>query len=162
MYRTFALGTLTALTLSTATLAADLPTVKSIDIDVELEAIENPKAAAYWTTIADDLENAIVKLVTEQIADDGVEVKIDLQEVELSGGFDEATGLAETRLVGDVAMIHATDNSRFDAYTLTVDINAAKPLLPQDVDLLTLPADTRVYYDAMIQAFAQGVVDRLK
>lgn len=162
MYRTFAIGTMALLILSTATLAATSPTVKSVDIDVELEAIGNPKAAAYWTTIAEDLENAIVKLVTEQIADDGVEVKIDLQEVELSGGFDEAMGLADTRLVGDVAMVHATDNSRFGAYTLTVDINAARPLLPQGVDLQTLPADTRVYYDAMIQAFAQGVVDRLK
>ena len=162
MYRTFAIGTLAALTLSTATFADDRATVKSIDIDVELDAIENPRAAAYWTTIADDLENAIVKLVTDRIADDGVEVKIDLQEVELSGGFAEASGLAETRLVGDVAMIHATDNSRFGAYTLTVDINAAKPLLPQDVDMTTLTADSRVYYDAMIQTFAQSVVDRLK
>lgn len=162
MYRTFAIGTLAALTLSTAAMAATPPTVKSIDVDVELEAIENPKAAAYWTSIADDLENAIAKLVTEQIADDGVDIKIDLQEVELSGGFDEAMGLAETRLVGDVAMVHDSDNSRFGAYTLTVDINAAKPLIPADVDLVTLPADTRVYYDAMIQAFAQGVVDRLK
>jgi hypothetical protein len=162
MYRTFAIGTLTALTLSTATLAADLPSVKSIDVDVELEAIENPAAAAYWTTIADDLENAIAKLVTEQIADDGVELKIDLQEVELSGGFDEAMNLAETRLVGDVAMVHATDNSRFGAYTLTVDINAAMPMFPEGIDLAALPADTRVYYDTMIQTFAQGVVDRLK
>lgn len=162
MYRTFAIGTLAALTLSTAAMAATPPTVKSIDVDVELEAIENPKAAAYWTSIADDLENAIAKLLTEQIADDGVDIKIDLQEVELSGGFDEAMGLAETRLVGDVAMVHDSDNSRFGAYTLTVDINAAKPLIPADVDLVTLPADTRVYYDAMIQAFAQGVVDRLK
>ena len=162
MYRTFAIGTLAMLTLSTAALAATTPTVKSIDVDVELEAIENPKAATYWTSIADDLENAIAKLVTEQIADDGVDIKIDLQEVELSGGFDEAMGLAETRLVGDVAMIHDTDNGRFGAYTLTVDINAVKPLIPADLDVSALPADTRVYYDAMIQAFAQGVVDRLK
>lgn len=162
MYRTIAIGAFAALTLSTAALTATAPTVKTIDVDVELDAIENPKAAAYWTSIADDLENAIVMRLTDQIADDGVDVKIDLEEVELSGGFDEAMGLSETRLVGDVVMIHATDNSRFGAYTLTVDVNAAMPLMPTDVDLVSLPADTRVYYDAMIQAFAQGVVDRLK
>lgn len=162
MYRILAIGSLAALSLGTAALAATSPTVKSIDVDVELGAIENPKAALYWTAIADDLENAIVKLLTDQIADDGVEVKIDLEEVSLSGGFDEAVGLAETRLVGNVAMIHATDNSRFGSYDLTVDINAVKPLIPADVDLNALPADTRVYYDAMIAAFAQGVVERLK
>lgn len=162
MYRTFAIGTLAALSLSTAALATTAPTVKSINVDVELEAVENPKAAAYWTSIADDLENAIAALVTEQIADDGVEVRIDLEEVELSGGFDEAMGLADTRLVGNVAMIHGTDNSRFGSYILTVDINAAMPMMPAGIDLVALPADTRVYYDAMIQAFAQAVVDRLK
>ena len=162
MYRTFAIGTLAALSLSTAALAATAPTVKSINVDVELEAVENPKAAAYWTSIADDLENAIAALVTEQIADDGVEVRIDLEEVELSGGFDEAMGLADTRLVGNVAMIHGTDNSRFGSYILTVDINAAMPMMRAGIDLVALPADTRVYYDAMIQAFAQAVVDRLK
>jgi len=162
MYRSLSFSVLAALTLSTAALAAAPPTVKSVDVYMELEAIENPKAAAYWTSIADDLENAIVKLIADQIADDGVMVKIDLEEVSLSGGFDEAMGLAETRLVGNVAMIHSTDNSRFGAYQLTVDINAAKPMFPADLDLVALPADTRVYYDAMIQAFAQGVVDRLK
>ncbi len=162
MYRILSIGALAALTLSTAAMAASPLTVKSIDVDVELEAIENPKAAVYWTSVADDLENAIVKLITEQIADDGVEVKIDVEEVSLSSGFEEAMGLADTRLVGQVAMVHPTDNSRFGAYELTVDINAAKPMFPQDIDLANLPADSRVYYDAMIQAFAQGVVDRLK
>lgn len=162
MYRNFAISTLAALAISTAAVAQTPPTVKSVDVDVELEAISNPDAAVYWTAIADDLENAIVKRLTDQIAEDGVEIKIDLEEVELSGGFTEAMNLAETRLVGNVAMIHATDNGRFGSYILTVDVNAARPLLPEDTDLVALPADTRVYYDAMVEAFAQGVVERLK
>lgn len=162
MLRTFAIGGLAALMLSTATLADTLPTVKSVSVDVTLDAIANPKAAAYWTSIADDLENAIVAKITDQIADDGVEVKIDLEEVSLSNGFDEKLGLADTRLVGEVKLVHASDNSRFDTYTLTVDVNTAIPMIPAGVDVTVLPADTRVYYDAMIAAFAQGVVARLK
>lgn len=161
MFRTVAISGLAALALSTAVFAAP-PTVKSIDVEVELGAVENPKAAAYWTTIADDLETAIVSQLTDQIADDGVEIKIDLEEVSLSSGFEEQLGLADTRLVGTVKMLHATDNTRFDTYDLAVDVNAAKLMIPADVDVVTLPADTRVYYDAMIAAFAQGVVDRLK
>jgi hypothetical protein len=159
MFRTFAIGGLAALTLTTVAFAA---TVKSIDVAVELGAVENEKAAAYWTTIADDLENAIVSRITGQIADDGVAVTIDLEEVSLSNGFEEELGLADTRLVGNVVMTHATDNTRFGAYELTVDVNAALPMIPAGVDVVTLPADSRVYYDAMIAAFAQGVVDRLK
>jgi hypothetical protein len=159
MFRILALGGIAALSLSTALTAA---TVKSIDVEVELGAIENPKAAAYWTTIADDLEAAIVSRITDQISDDGIDLKIDLEEVSLSGGFAETMGLEDTRLVGDVVMVHGSDNSRFGTYQLTVDINAARILIPEGVDLVALPADSRVYYDAMIAAFANGVVERLK
>lgn len=162
MFRTFAIGSLAALTLTTAALAATSPTVKSIDVEVELDAVGNPKAAAYWTTIADDLENAIVATITDQIDDNGVVVHIDLEEVTLSNGFEENLGLADTRLMGTVVMSHDSDNTRFGTYELTVDVNTATPLIPEGIDVLTLPADTRVYYDAMIAAFAQGVVDRLK
>ena len=159
MLRTIAISGIAALTLTTATFAA---TVKSVDVDVELDAVESPKAAAYWTSIADDLENAIVAQITNQISDDGIEVKIDLEEISLSRGFEEELGLAETRLVGDVVMSHASDNTRFGSYELTVDVNAAMPLMPAGVDVVTLPADSGVFYDAMIAAFVQGVVERLK
>jgi hypothetical protein len=162
MFRTFAIGTLAALTLTTAGLAANTSSVKTIKVEVELEAIANPKAAAYWTSIADDLENAIVARITDQIADDGIALKIDLQEVSLSGGFAEMLGIADTRLVGDVIMTHETDNSRFGAYKLTVDVNAVTPILPPDTDVTTMPADSRVYYDAMVATFADAVVERLK
>lgn len=159
MFRILAIGSLAALAFTTAGTAA---TVKSVDVEVELSAIENPRAAKYWTSIADDLENAIVAKVADQVSDDGIDLKIDLEEVWLSNGFEETLGLADTRLVGNVSMTHATDNSRFGSYELTVDVNTALPLIPADVDVTVLPADSRVYYDAMIAAFAQGVVDRLK
>lgn len=159
MFRTLAIGSLAALAFTTAGTAA---TDKSVDVEVELSAIENPRAAKYWTSIADDLENAIVAKIADQVADDGIDLKIDLEEVWLSNGFEEKLGLADTRLVGDVSMTHASDNSRFGSYELTVDVNTALPLIPADVDVTVLPADSRVYYDAMIAAFAQGVVDRLK
>jgi hypothetical protein len=161
VFRTLALNGFAALTLTTAAMAQDAPTVKSVEVAVELEAIGNPAAAAYWTTVADDLENAVVARITDQIADDGVKINIDLEEVSLSGGLTEKLGLAETRLVGNVVMTHDSDNGRFGAYMLTVDVNSAAPMFPPEVDIATLPADSRVYYDAMIAAFAQGVVDRL-
>lgn len=162
MTRMFAITGLAVLTLGTAGFADTLPTVKSIQVDAELGSIENPAAAAYWTTISDDLENAIVAQLTDRIADDGVKVTIDLEEVSLSGGFAEAANLAETRLVGDVTMTHDSDNTRFGTYQLTVDINAAKPFIPEGMDVTTIPADSKVYYDAMIATFADGVVQRLK
>jgi hypothetical protein len=162
MFRAFAIGGLAALTLTTAALAQTGPTVKSVDVSVELDAIGNPAAAAYWTTVADDLENAIVARLTDRIADDGVNIIIDLNEVSLSGGLTEQLGVADTRLIGDVKMTHDSDNSRFGAYELTVDINSSTPMFPPELDVTTIPADSRVYYDAMIATFANRVVERLK
>ena len=160
--RTLVIGGLAALSLTTAAFGATEPTVKSVDVEVDMEAIDNSAAAAYWTAIADDLENAIVARITDQVADEGVKVKVDIEEVSLSSGFTDTLGLEDTRLVGDVIMTHDTDNGRFGAYKLTVDVNAARVLIPEGTDLVSLPADTRVYYDAMIKAFAEGVVERLK
>jgi hypothetical protein len=153
MTRIISAGIIAALLTSTAALAQDLPTVKSVDVSVELEAIGNEKAAAYWTSIADDLENAIVARITNQIADDGVDLTVDIEEVSLSNGFDETLGLADTRIVGTVVQRSETDERRSRTYELSLDVNQSIPMIP---------ADTRVYYDAMISAFAQEVVNRLE
>lgn len=162
MVRTFALGGLAVLSFTAAAFAV---TVQSVEVDIDLEAIENPKAATYWTSIADDLENAIVARLVGLPAEENenpIELRIDLSEVSLSGGFTETMGLEDTRLVGDVKVVTPDENNRIVSYELSVDVNAARVLIPAGVDVVTLPADSPVYYQAMIEAFAQGVVDRLE
>ena len=129
---------------------------------VDIAAVANPKAASYWTTFEGDLEAAILAKITDQIADDGINLIIDVSEVELSNGFDEQMGFADTRMVAAVKMTHDTDNTRFGAYELTVDVNQVIPMLPEGTDINVLNGDTKTYYDAMVKAFANGVVERLK
>ncbi len=162
MIRNSFAGLLLATALVAPAFAQNAPSVKSIDVTVDIASVQNAAAAAYWGQLETDLENAILARVQKQIADDGVDIVIDISEVELSNGFQEVFGVAETRLVGSVKMVHATDNSRFDAYNLTVDVNAAVPLLPEGFILSATKADTKEYYDAMVNAFAKGVAVRLK
>ena len=162
MIRNHFAGLVLASAVALPVMAQDAPTVKSIDVSVDIAAVQNAAAAAYWGTLETDLEGAILAKVQQQVADDGIDIAIDLSEVELSNGFQEVVGLADTRLIGNVKMTHATDNSRFDTYELTVDVNAATPLLPEGFVLSTATVDTKEYYDAMINAFADGVVKRLK
>ena len=56
--------------------AAKAHTIDGIDVEGDLAALENPELVACWTSAACDLEIAIVKLVIEQIACDGIEVTI--------------------------------------------------------------------------------------
>jgi hypothetical protein len=161
MLRKFAVTTAMAVLLGTSAIAQDAPTVKSVDVTVDIASVQNPEAAKYWGHISDDLKAAILTELTDRISDDGVDVNIDIEEVELSNGFQDMLGLANTVLAGSVKISHSTDNTRFSTFDLKVDVNQAMPMLPPDTDVTTVPADSRVFYDAMIKTFARAVVDRL-
>jgi len=136
--------------------------VKDIEVTADLTAIENPQAAAYWTDLSDDVENAIVARLADRVSEDGVSIIIDLSEVELSNSFQEALNIADTKLVGDVKVTSATDNTAFNTYNLTVNVDQAMLFLPEGTDITKLSQDSKEYYDAMINAFADAVVTRLE
>ena len=142
--------------------AADPSRVKEIDVKTELSAVTNEAAAAYWANLDADLETAIATRLVGRIGDKGAKIDIDIEEVSLSNGFTEKLGLAETRIVGDIGIRDDDDSGRNQFYALTVDINSAPPKFPEGMNVETAPADTRVYSEAMIEAFANHVVDNLR
>lgn len=162
MFRKIIATTLMATLLGTAVPAFAVSMIKEVDVSVDLKAIENPKAAAYWTAISDDLENAIVALLTERIAEDGAKISVDINEVELANTFQSAMNIADSKLVGNVTVTHDNNNTVFDAYELTVTVAEASPFLPEGTDLAMIKTDSKEHYDAMISAFAARVVADLK
>ncbi|MFZ1469431.1 MAG: hypothetical protein WAT09_10695 [Paracoccaceae bacterium] len=153
-----------ALVLATSlpALAADEAPVKDISVTTELSAVTNEAAAAYWASLDTDLKTAIATRVADRIGDTGAVITIDIEEVSLSNGFTEKLGLADTRIVGDIMVQDDDDVRRNQYYTLTIDVNRATPMMPEGTDVATLPADTRVYYTAMVDAFAENVVENLR
>lgn len=135
--------------------------VREVEVTADMTAIQNEKAAAHWVTLADDLENAIVADLVGKTGEEGAKILVDIDEVELANTYQELTGAAESRLVGDVAVTHDSDNTKFDAYTLTVTFKEASPFVPQGIDPAKLTADSQEYYDAMIKAFADHIVRKL-
>jgi hypothetical protein len=152
---------LVGLLLSTAAFAAPDTKVKEIDVTLDITAVTNPAAALRYAAIADDLKNAITAQLVDRTDEKGVSINIDLSEVELSNSFSELVGSADTRLVGDVKISSLTDKTEFKTYELTVDVNQAKVFFPATVDLTKLTANSDEFYQAMIQAYADGVVKRL-
>lgn len=135
--------------------------VRDIDVTADISAISNPAAAAYWTNVADDVENAIVARITDRTADDGVKVSIDISEVELANAFENITNVADTKMVGQVNITSDTDNTEFNSYELTVSVNEAMPYFPPGTTIVMITRDTPEYYKAMVEAFADAVVKRL-
>lgn len=155
--------TLTAtLLLSAAPVFAALSTVKEVEVTADLTVITNVKAAAYWTTVADDLENAIVANLVDRIAEDGAKISVDIDELSLASSFESAANIADSKLVGAVSVTHANDNTAFDAYALAVGIADAGPFFPEGTDIAMITGDSKEHYDAMIAAFAARVVADLK
>ncbi|KAF0171775.1 MAG: hypothetical protein FD162_2859 [Rhodobacteraceae bacterium] len=135
--------------------------VKEIEVTIDLPAITNPAAAMRYTNIAGDLKEAIAARLINRLSDKGMKIGVDISEVELSSSFTDAIGTADTRLVGAVNFTDETDNSHFKSFELTVDVNQAKPFFPAELDVTKLSANSNVFYNAMISAFADNVVLKL-
>jgi len=161
MLKVTALSLAAGLVMSSAIPAFSETIVREVEVTADLEAIQNEKAAAHWATLADDLENAIVAGLVGKTGEEGAKILVDIDEVELANTYQEVTGIAESRLVGDVAVTHDSDNTKFDAYELTVTFEQATPFMPQGVDLALVTTDSQEYYDAMIKAFADHIVRKL-
>ncbi|WP_132546540.1 hypothetical protein [Rhodovulum euryhalinum] len=144
-----------------AAVASDHKMVKEIDVQIDLAALTNATAAKHFATIEADLENALTARIVDRVAPDGIKITVDLSEFELSNSYKEAMNSADTRLVGDVSFSDANDNSNFDHWQQTVDVNSSAGFLPEGTDLSTLSPDSDVYYKAMISSFADAVVQRL-
>ncbi len=138
--------------------ARDPQMFSAIDVSVDLDEITNPAAAQRYTSIADDLKNAILALLVDRQTEDGAKLIVDLSEVELSNTFTEALGSADTKLAGIVSVQDALNNANSISFTLSVEINQAKMFLPETVDMTQLKASSDDYYKAMIQAFAAGTI----
>ncbi|MEZ5779794.1 MAG: hypothetical protein R3E44_15670 [Paracoccaceae bacterium] len=162
MFRKVAMSALTAAILAAAFPAASQTLVKEVEVEADIEALQNAPAAAHWTAISDDLENAIVARLVGMTADDGVKISVDIDTVELASSFQSAMGTAESKLKGRVNVTSDTDNTKFDTYDLTVGFEQAGPFFLPDTDLAAITTDSKEYYDAMITAFADSVVQRLR
>ena len=160
MFRT-ALMTTTALFLASAAFAQDT-IIEEVSVEADLTAITNAQAAAYWTNAADDLENAIVARLVDRTGDAGSKILVDIDELSLANSFQSDLGLADAVLVGTVNITSETDNSKFDTYELTVSAESAQAFAPTGTVLEGAFTDTPEYYAALIAAFADGVVTRLK
>ncbi len=141
---------------------AKVDKVSEVAVTADLTAIKNEQAAAYWATLADDLENAIVARLVDRIAEDGAKITVDLREVELASSFERAISADDAVLVGQVNVSDQTDNSNFDAYEMTVSLGNATLISADGTSVVFVSLDTPEAYQSLINAFADNVVKKLE
>ena len=145
---------------TTALVASDK--VSEITVTADLTAVQNEKAAAYWSNVAADLQNAIVARLVDRIAEEGATITVDLREVELAISFERAINASDAVLVGQVNIGDLTDNTNFSAYELSVSLGTAGSVSADGKTVTYDTLDTPEAYQALINAFADNVVSRLQ
>ncbi|WP_264212510.1 hypothetical protein [Leisingera thetidis] len=155
----------TALVAAMATAAAAGPMVSEIDVTADLSAIENFKAAEVWTSLEADLETALAERLVGQIADENAEetaeIHVEIDSVALASNFEQALGVGEWMLKGDVD-INMPDASKDMRYDLTVSADQVNAYYPAGTDPAMVSVDSEIFYNAIIEAFAGNVASKLK
>lgn len=147
--------------LAGTTALAAVEKISEVNVTADLTAVQNEKAAAYWSNVATDLQGAIVTRLVDRIAEDGAKITIDLREVELASSFERAINASDAVLVGQVNMSDLTDNTNFNAYELTISLGTAPSVSADGKSFFYDTLDTPEAYQALINAFADNVVKRL-
>lgn len=160
MFRNSLIALSMAVLAGTTALAA-VDKISAVTVTVDVTAIQNEKAAAYWSNVAADLQDAILVRLVDRIADEGATVTVDLGEVELASSFERAIGASDAVLVGQVNVSDANDNSNFKAFELSVSLGTAASVSADGKTFYYDTLDTPEAYLALVNAFADNVVIRL-
>ncbi|AZQ67382.1 hypothetical protein EF888_09720 [Silicimonas algicola] len=134
--------------------------VQEVDVTFDIEAVQSRDAASFWSNLSGDLETAILERVSDRIAeDDGYEILIDVNEVDMSNSFQSALGKDSTIVAG--VRMKNEDMTKEEYYNLTVRLEEAGnfEFMPDGALVQTVPVEEA--YAAMIDAFADNVVTHL-
>lgn len=156
-----ALGAALSLSLAAPMAMAAQGKIAGVEVEADVSAIANPQAAEYWANLSDDLENAIMARVQDRLAEDGATIDVDINEVSLASSFQQAVGSEDSVLEGRVK-IDSGNAATFDQYDMQVSLEMAKVYLPEGVTQVASLTDAPENYQALIDAFAENVVERLK
>lgn len=147
--------------LASSTALADGVPVSEVSVAADITAIGDESAAQFWSSIAADLENAILAGVLDQVDDEGVRISVRLEEVALANAFERNFELDESVLVGQVNITDENNNANFNSYELSVSLSGVTAVDEAGEPLLFENVESERAYETLIAAFADGVVARL-
>lgn len=160
MFRNSLIALSVAVLAGTTALAA-VDKVSEVTVTADVTAIQNEKAAAYWSNVAADVENAIVTRLVDRIEEGGATINVDLREVELASSFERAINASDAVLVGQVNVSNLNDNTNFNAYELSISLGTAASVSADGKTFYYDTLDTPEAYQALVNSFADNVVMRL-
>jgi hypothetical protein len=141
--------------------AQELPLIAEISSETDLAAVQNEEAAAYWANIDADLEGAVAARLIDRLGEEGLSIRIDIDEIELANAFESLIGLDLSLLSGHVRVSDPSRDLVVRDFQVTATAQQVIPLLPEGADITVRAAETPEFYDALVNAFADGVAQNI-
>lgn len=160
MFRKSLIAVSFALLAGTTALAA-VEKISVVTVTADVSAIQNEKAAAYWSNIAADLQGAIAARLVDRAGKEGATITVDLREVELASSFERAINASDAVLVGQVDVDDNSDRSNNNSYQLSISLGIAPSVSADGQSYFYDALDTPEAYQALVNSFADNVVKRL-
>lgn len=131
---------------ASASLASDLP-VAGVEIETGAEEMEDTDAGAFWADLNDDLSRAIDDRLGDRLGEGGAHVRVRIDRVALDNAYEMMMAEGAPFLEGRVTVIGPT-------------LSDSQPLRVSAAEMMDAAGETgsQAQYDALIAAFADGVV----
>lgn len=136
-------------------------TISEVTVSADLPAVGSQEAVSYWKNLSSDLETAIAGQFVGNIDAGGKAIEVDVDEISLQSPFAAGATAETARLSGRVTLVNP-DGTRAAAYDVTATSQDVAPLLPPGTAEASVQPTSSEYYQAIVQAFAQGAANTLR
>ena len=157
----FLTATAVAAALATSAFAADKHMIEKVDVSFELDAVKSEVAAQFWADLEGDLEEAIVTRVADQLGESGSVITVDVDELDMATNF-QSTLDVDSSLAASIMIKNEDDPTKDSFYDLKVIAHETGAFVKTDEGYKMIATERERVYDLMVEAFADGLVRRLR
>jgi hypothetical protein len=136
-------------------------TVSAIHVVADVTTIASPSAADYWRDLPADLEDALAREFVGSLDSEGQALLVAVDTLSLKEAYDLGFG-DDARLVGRVQLVEPGSEEVTATWDIAASARQAESFFPADVDVVTIDRTSREFYDAVVGAFARGVVETVR
>ena len=148
------------LMVATPALAVEDRGVGSLRVDAPADAALGAAAANRVTIVDEDVKQAITTRIEDRLAAAGIKVEVELDRIEVASAYDAMQGRDVSVIAGQVQLRDVFEVPQHKSFAVTAE--ARQVNMPStDPAETVLPASSEQFYDAMVEAFAEGVTSTL-
>ncbi|MGY6547980.1 MAG: hypothetical protein ACXIU7_03105 [Roseinatronobacter sp.] len=132
-----------------------------VDVTADLSVIEDAEAAAFWNTLEQDLEAALMTRLADQLTEeDGARLVVNIERFAIEEPL-APFAVENAALAGRIHVIDLNNNANFDSFELSVQLDGLSIIAPDGTALASAEFAPDQVYLTLVNAFADNVAARV-